>query len=59
MDEVIEMFGKKLKVVTDESNSADFCYMCAVKVYCWKGGGDPICEDAEGKENRHFEEVID
>lgn len=55
MEEVIEIFGKRLKIVQDENDSANICYVCAVKAYCWTGGGDPICENAEGEENRHFE----
>lgn len=60
MDEVIEMFGKRLKVVTDESDDARTCEECALEDICWEGWRElPFCEDAEGKMNRHFEEVND
>ena len=60
MGEVIEIFGKRLKIVTDESDSADYCYNeCAIHNICYKGCYRCVCEDAEGKMNRHFEEVND
>lgn len=54
MDEVIEIFGKRLKIVKDEDGSCYFCDFCAIKVSC-ANAYIPICEDAEGKTNRHFE----
>ena len=55
MGEVIEIFGKRLKIVQDADDGAFSCEECVIRVYCWI----PICEDAEGKVNRHFEEVND
>lgn len=58
MEEVIEIFGKRLKIVTDEDEGCHFCEYCAINVFCAKAY-IPICEDAEGKTNRHFELVKD
>ena len=60
MDEIIEIFGKKLKIVQDENNGVDYCDICAVEDECWAiTGRMPFCEDAKGKINRHFEVVND
>ena len=61
MDEVIEIFGKRLKIVQDESDSADYCYdMCDIGSICYSVMiKKRVCEDAEGKMNRHFECVKD
>lgn len=54
--QVIEILGKRLKIVQDESDSTDFCYICAAKKYCWNTTGYMLfCTNAEGKMNRHFE----
>lgn len=37
MNEIVEIFGKRLKVVTDESDSTDFCERCALEDICWQG----------------------
>lgn len=60
MDETIEIFGKRLKVVKDEDGSCYFCEECAIKVFCLDMRVYmPICEDANGETNRHFELVKD
>ncbi len=59
MDEIIEIFGKRLKVVQDNFDSSDYCEICAIKDACWRRGSSiPFCKDAKGYLNRHFEEVI-
>lgn len=60
MDKTIEIFGKRLKIVTDEDNSAEICEKCAVKTICWSTMSRiPACRDAKSDTYRHFEEVID
>lgn len=56
MGEVIEIFGKRLKIVQDESDSVKNCHQCVLKAICYM---QVICRDAKGKTNRHFEEVND
>ena len=60
MGEVIEIFGKRLKIVQDNDTSDDFCKKCAIMCICWNTmNGIPFCRNAKGKINRHFEEVND
>lgn len=61
MEDVVEIFGKRLKVVQDMDDSAYFCNECSLKYVCFNviGNTGIICKDTEGKMNRHFEEVID
>ena len=59
MEDVIEIFGKRLKVVTDESDDERICKKCAVEDICNYANVTVFCEDAEGKMNRHFEELKD
>ena len=55
MDKIVEIFGKRLKIVQDADDGAFSCEECVIRVYCWI----PICEDAKGNAYRHFEEVND
>lgn len=59
MDEIIEIFGKRLKIVTDESDGIVYCYnKCVINNICYNMEScHRICEDAEGKMYRHFELV--
>lgn len=60
MDEVIEIFGKRLKIVTDNDDSADYCLKCAIKYTCFNViGAGVICKDSRGRVNRHFELIND
>ena len=62
MEEIVEIFGKRLKIVTDndDNNVADYCDICAVADECWETANRlPFCRDTKGKVNRHFEEVKD
>ena len=60
MEEIVEIFGKRLKVVTDMDDSTYFCDICAVKKNCLNATGYmPFCTNAEGNMNRHFEELND
>lgn len=59
MDEVIEIFGKRLKIVQDEDGSCYFCEECAIKFFCLDVLQITVCKDARGRTNRHFELVND
>ena len=60
MDGIIEIFGKRLKVVKDNNDSADYCFKCAIKYACFNVIGlGIICKDARGRTNRHFELIND
>lgn len=60
MEEIVEIFGKRLKVVKDEDNSAEICEKCAMEKICWSTMTRiPACRDAKSETYRHFEEVID
>ena len=60
MDEIVEIFGKRLKIVKDMDDNADNCVKCAIKYYCYNViGGGIICKDVKGRTNRHFECVKD
>lgn len=62
MDEIVEIFGKRLKIVQDESDDARICEKCAVEDICYNVNGNhslPFCRDTKGKAIRHFEEVTD
>lgn len=56
MDEIVEIFGKRLKIVQDENDSAKQCFQCVLKAICYM---QVICKDAKGNTNRHFELVKD
>lgn len=59
MEEVIEIFGKRVKIVQDESDSCNYCDKCALEQICYDilPADETFCKDAEGDENRHFEET--
>ncbi len=60
MDEIVEIFGKRLKIVQDMDGGSDFCKKCAIEHICFNViGAGIICKDAKGEVNRHFEEVND
>lgn len=60
MDGIIEIFGKRLKIVQDNDDSADYCLKCAIKYTCFNViGAGIICKDARGRTNRHFELIND
>lgn len=60
MEEIVEIFGKRLKVVTDENGSCCYCKLCDIRSYCGNtASGTPVCENTKGNVNRHFEEVKD
>ena len=60
MEEVIEIFGKRLKIVQDADDSCYFCEKCAIRVFCLDMMPHIfICKDARGSVNRHFELVND
>ena len=52
----IEIFGKRLRIITD-SNNENLCNFCTLRdIMCEKLQKLP-CEDINGKVNRHFEEI--
>lgn len=59
MNEVIEIFGKRVKIVSEVTanspGSKEFCEFCALKKFCIQS--TLPCLDANGKFVRHFEEV--
>ena len=61
MDEVIENFRKRLKIVQDNDDNSKYCERCALEAVCYEITDVRMvfCEDAEGKVNRHFECVND
>ena len=54
MGEVIEIFGRKLKIVEDNSRN---CTKCALKDFCYPYGYPMPCKAADGSYNRRFELV--
>ena len=54
MEQVIEIFGKRLKVVAD---NGDECTNCALKKVCNDMSRFWACEKSDGSFNQHFEEV--
>lgn len=56
--QIIEIFGKRVKIVEDETNTIAACYDCVFDNFCrYKLGRGSLCEDAKHKINRHFVEV--
>jgi len=54
--QIIEIFGKRVKIVEDDSSLAKICITCALSFECLKGHLG-ICRNADDKFNRHFVEV--
>lgn len=56
--QIIEIFGKRVKIVEDESHTIGFCYDCAFDYLCrYNIGRGRLCETADHNLNRHFVEV--
>lgn len=55
--QIIEIFGRRVKVVKDNSKAED-CNECALESFC-NGAlfGVLLCEDSRGGVERHFVEV--
>ena len=55
-EQIIEIFGTRVKIVEDNDSTAKVCMECAFSYECthWHLG---ICRNADGKFNRHFVEV--
>lgn len=51
MNEVIELFGLRLKIVQDENKG---CGKCALKGFCYPTTYPMPCKDANGNTNRIF-----
>lgn len=54
--QIIEIFGKRVKIVEDNDSSAKVCMNCAFSYECTLGHLG-ICRNADEKFNRHFVEV--
>ena len=54
MDEVIELFGLRVKIVQDENKG---CGKCALKGFCYPSTYTMPCKDANGNTNRIFIKV--
>lgn len=55
-EQIIEIFGKRVKIVEDNDSSAKACMKCAFSYECTLGHLG-ICMNADEKFNRHFVEV--
>lgn len=56
MNQVIEIFGRKLTIVEDNTNN---CTKCTLKDFCYPHTYPYPCKAADGSINRHFEIVKD
>lgn len=54
--QIVEIFGKRVKIVEDNDSSAKVCMKCAFSYECTLGHLG-ICRNADEKFNRHFVEV--
>ena len=55
MNDIIEIFGRRLKIV--ENDNTNNCQQCALKDFCFPHGYPYPCKDTKGNVNRHFEVV--
>lgn len=55
-DQIIEIFGKRVKIINDEYSSAESCKACALLEACYSSRYT-LCQTADEKFNRHFVEV--
>ena len=56
--QIIEIFGKRVKIVEDETNTIAVCCDCVFNALCkYKLGRGSLCETAGHNLNRHFVEV--
>lgn len=56
--QIIEIFGKRVKIVEDEGHTIAFCKDCAFDYFCkYKLGRGRLCETSNHNLNRHFVEV--
>lgn len=55
--QIIEIFGKRVKVVKDDDNTAEGCMKCTFTALCHFINRGNLCQSADKKFNRHFVEV--
>lgn len=55
--QIIEIFGKRVKAVKDNDNTADGCMKCTFIEVCQFIIRGSLCQSADKKFNRHFVEV--
>lgn len=56
--QIIEIFGKRVKIVEDDGHTIGFCNDCAFDYFChYKLGRGYLCETSNHNLNRHFVEV--
>ena len=58
MEEIIELFGHKHKIVKD-NGSEDICEKCSLQSYCDYTKPQLPCETEDCSLNRHFELIPD
>lgn len=54
--QIIEIFGKRVKIINDEYSSAESCKACALLEACYSSNYT-LCQTSDEKFNRHFVEV--
>ena len=54
--DIIEIFGRKLKIVENDNNSNN-CKECALNDFCFPYKYPYPCRDSKGNINRHFKKA--
>ena len=54
--QIIEIFGKRVKIINDDYSSAENCKACVLLEACYSSKYT-LCQTADEKFNRHFVEV--
>ena len=57
MEEIIELFGNRFKIIEDNDDSEFYCDKCSLQYYCNLLKPIMICQKEDGSLNRHFESV--